>query len=127
MIKILIISALIFLVPVKAASFETLHFEEIKGNMDFMTSLQFKEYCAGIKGRQIDWQGYVDDVKKDYSGNYKVKIDMDAPSWFSIYDVTLPVSKYDALKLKKGSRISFSGTIKSVQNIFGNCLVILGD
>ena len=96
----------------------SISFMKIRRNMENMTDLQFEEYTKSIKGKNIRWRGYVEDVKEKFFGGYEVLIDMDNPNeLISVQDVTFDVSKEQGISLKKNQRIQFEGEISSVLNI----------
>lgn len=101
-------------------------YAEIRNSMKSMTEAQFKAYARGLKGKKIQWSGYVEDVKETSSGDYELLVDMDAPSvLFSLSDVTFKVPNSIALSLQKDQQVEFEGIISSISNVFGVCAVSL--
>ena len=75
--------------------------------MDKMTDEFRKRYI----GKYIKWDGgYISDVKEEY-GNFICKIDMDKGAIFSTADITIPVSKQQAMELKKYKEVLIDGKI----------------
>ena len=101
-------------------------YTEIRNSMKSMTDAQFKAYVRSLEGKRIRWTGYVENVLETSSAQYKLLVDMDAPSvLLSVYDVSFEVPNSVALSLKKDEQVEFEGTISSVSNVFGVCDVSL--
>ena len=119
-----VVACCAFFSPVFAAE----SFQQIRTKMGSMTDLQFKEYGKSLKGEQVQWVGWVEEVKEKFFGGYEVWIDMDSPAeQFSVQDLAIEVPKEIALKLKKDQKVTFTGTISSVMSVLGSCQVSLTD
>jgi hypothetical protein len=107
---------------------QLLAFTVIRGNMNKMTDVQFKQYAASLKGQSVSWVGWVEEVTGKVFGGFECLVDMDPPSAdFSVQDVTFSVSKEIAPQLIKNKSIQFTGTIESVLRVLGSCQVSLKD
>ncbi len=96
--------------------------------METMTDLQFEEYAKTLKGKRIQWGGYVEEVKEKFFGGYEVLVDMDHPNEpLSVQDVSFDVPKEQAMALRKDSPVQFEGTISSALNILTSLQVSLDD
>ncbi|MBM4047085.1 MAG: hypothetical protein FJ279_18440 [Planctomycetes bacterium] len=94
---------------------KAIEFVDIRKAMKEMTSVQWEEYTKNLQGKTITWTGWVEDVKKTFTGKYKCLVDMDPPTdQMSVYDVTFRLSESEAKGLKKDDKIRFKGTIKTV-------------
>ena len=104
-------------------------FETIRANMKNMTTAAWFDYCWSLKGKRVGWTGWVKDVVKDSWGDsYTVLVDMDplTDSLFSQDVYIKEISKKLAIQFKKGQRIRFRGSIRSIQKgIVETCVVIL--
>lgn len=120
---VLLIGILILTAPLSARAVE---FETIRSNMKNMTSLAWDDYSDSLKGQSIDWSGWISDVKKQWSGDYKILIDMDPPGSASVQDVYIKdIDKSFAVRFSKDQKVRFSGRIKSVMSVLGSCAVTL--
>ena len=90
---------------------------------------QFKERRTDFLGKEVIWQGWVEDVKKEWYGSYTVRLEMDGPEvGGNGYDVSLVLSsnqKELALSLEKGAEVKFQGNISDISNSSGRILVIV--
>lgn len=101
-------------------------FETVRLNMKDMTSVAWDDYTKTLKGQQIQWTGWISDVKEQWLGGYKILIDMDPPGSASVQDVYIEdLSKNVASQFHKDQKVRFSGKIKSVINVLGSCAVNL--
>lgn len=101
-------------------------FQEIETTVEGMTEAQWKPYLESLKGqRVVDWTGWVVDVNQKLGGAYEAWIDMDDPGMFTIQDVYVPVDSDTALALGKGEPVTFSGVIKSANELLGNVTIHL--
>lgn len=102
-------------------------FEDIRDNMNRMTTLTWKEYVKALEGQHVSWTGWVVDVKEQWFGGYKILIDMDPPdTLFSVQDVyieDLPLSHVS--QFSKDDKVSFSGKITSVIDVLGVCSITI--
>jgi len=92
-------------------------FEIVKNSRD-MTSLQFEEWVEeNILGKRItSWTGEVEDVQKTFfRSSYYAKIDT-FQSYISIE--LMDLKKDVAMSLKKGTEVTFEGTIEEVTYAF---------
>ncbi len=90
---------------------------------------QFKEWRADFLGKEVLWQGWVEDVKKEWYGSYTVQLEMDGPDvGVNGYDVALVLSsnqKELALSLQKGTEVKFKGDISDISKSSGRIMVIV--
>jgi len=92
-------------------------YETIRDNMKNMTDLQWDQYSESLKGYQIDGDyGLISNVKEK-NGKYRVEIDQYIYLW--------NVPKDKAYSLRKSQEVYYYGTIHSVNNIFGRCVINL--
>ena len=104
-------------------------FKTIRANMKSMTTAAWFHYCGSLKGKRVGWIGWVKDVVKDqWDDSYTVLVDMDrlTDSMFS-QDVYIGgITKKLAIQFKRGQRIRFRGSIRSVKKgVIGTCVVTL--
>lgn len=103
-------------------------FENIRDNMNHMTSIAWDDYTKALKGQTVSWRGWVSDVKEQWFGGYKLLIDMDPPGSASVQDVYIEdLPKNVAAQFRKDQKVRFSGKIKSVLSLLGSCAVTLED
>lgn len=103
-------------------------FETIRAEMDGMTEAQFKQYARSLKGKTVNWSGWVEDVNETVFGTYEVWVDMDAPDeLFSVQDVTFDVPADVALNLRRDQKIRFTGLIDSAHNVLESTQIDLSD
>jgi hypothetical protein len=122
---LLLITMVLMILPWPA---NALDFETIRSNMTSMTSLAWDDYSKSIKGQQIRWTGWISDVKQQWSGKYKVLIDMDPPGSVSVQDVYIEnLDKSVVAQFSKDQKVNFSGKIKSALKVLGSCAVTLED
>lgn len=99
--------------------------EELSQLMD----AQFKEWRTDFLGKEVIWQGWVEDVKKEWYGSYTVRLEMDEPDvGVNEYDVSLVLSsnqKELALSLEKGAEVKFKGNISDISKSLGRIVVIV--
>jgi hypothetical protein len=113
---------------VLASSTWATDFENIRNNMNHMTSIAWSDYTKSLKGQTVNWSGWVKNVKEQGLGGYKLMIDMDPPGSMSVQDVYIEnLPKDVAARLQKDQKVRFSGKIKSVMSVLGSCAVILED
>jgi len=90
---------------------------------------QFKERRTDFLGKEAIWQGWVEDVKKEWYGSYTVRLEMDGPEiGGNGYDVSLVLSsnqKELALRLEKGTEVKFKGNISDISRSTGRVVVIV--
>lgn len=101
---------------------------EIRGKMETMTEMQWKEYLdANVIGKSaVSWTGWIEEVQPGSAGSSDIWVDMDSPSeLFSVQDVSFYLPTDQARTLQKDQKITFSGRITSVQNILQSCQVDL--
>jgi len=109
--------------PEPAPSYAT-----IRAQMEGMTEAQFKQYARSLKGKRVQWTGWVEDVNETLFGNYEVWVDMDAPDeLFSVQDVTFDVPADVALSLRRDQKITFTGIIDSALNVLESTQITLSD
>lgn len=66
-------------------------------------------------GRFVKWTGgYVSDVEEEY-GRFICKIEMDQDAIFSTTDIRFPVSRHQAMNLKKYKEVLIDGKIKTLE------------
>lgn len=95
-------------------------FATIRSKMNTMTDAQFSEYAKTLKGQTVTWVGWVANNGEGFFGGYTCSIDMDDPrTLFSVFDVTFDVHKDVAIRLQRGHRVAFTGTIKYVEHFMG--------
>jgi hypothetical protein len=102
-----------------AGMVQAVDWKTIKANEKAMTEAQFKQFCdQQVKGQSVWWSGWVKDVEPS-NGAYSIKVDMDPPgTLFSVPEIWLEgVSEYNAMRLKKGQKITFSGSISDVSSV----------
>lgn len=103
-------------------------YETIRLEMERMTEAQFKNYARELKGKQVTWTGWVEDVNEKAFGGYELWVDMDPPDKaFSVQDVTFDVPDELALKFQKDQVVSFSGTVTLVMDVIGSTQVSLSN
>lgn len=99
--------------------------EELSQLMD----IQFKEWRTDFLGKEVIWQGWVVDVKKEWYGSYTVLLEMDGPDIAANgYDISLALSsnqKELALSLQKGAEVKFKGNISDIRKSSGRVVVII--
>ncbi len=99
--------------------------EELSELMD----AQFREWRTDFLGKEVIWQGWVEDVKKEWYGSYTVRLEMDGPEVeVNGYDVSLVLSsnqKELALSLEKGAEVKFKGNISDISKSSGRIVVIV--
>jgi hypothetical protein len=99
--------------------------EELSQLMD----IQFKEWRTDFLGKEVIWQGWVVDVKKEWYGGYTVLLEMDGPDIAANgYDISLALSsnqKELALSLQKGAELKFKGNISDIRKSSGRVVVII--
>ncbi len=109
--------------PEPAPSYAT-----IRAQMEGMTEAQFKQYARSLKGKQVHWTGWVEDVNETLFGNYEVWVDMDAPDeLLSVQDVTFDVPADVALSLRLNQKITFTGIIDSALNVLESTQITLSE
>jgi len=107
---------------------EEIDFFKLREKAKASTKVQFEELKKEYIGKQVRWEGWVDEAKEKFFGGYNVKIDMDPPESLSVYDISIDFpseSKDIVLALQKNSKVSFSGKIKSIYFILGSLRVDL--
>lgn len=101
-------------------------YRRIRHNMLNITDLQWKAYKETLICKTLSGQGWVVDVDTQFSGGYKVLLDMDLPGSFSVQDIYIEdVPKNLAFGLRKGQKVYFSGRITSVLNVLGSCAITI--
>jgi len=99
--------------------------EELSELMD----AQFREWRTNFLSKEVIWQGWVEDVKKEWYGSYTVRLEMDGPEvGVNGYDVSLVLSsnqKELALSLEKGAEVKFKGNISDISKSSGRIMVIV--
>ena len=72
-----------------------------------------------------NWQGIIVDVVKKLSGDqYEIRVNLDHPRGSALLpEVTIDVSKDEALQVTAGQNITFSGVIRSITCIAQFCPV----
>ena len=94
-----------------------------------MTDAQVNAYLAGLKGKRVvNWSGNVCDVS-EMLGSYTIQISVDLTNddLFCSSEITWGLTKDDALKYTKGQTVKFSGTIDSINTLFGSFSMSLKD
>ncbi len=105
-----------------------LSYYSMRQKMASMTEAQWKDYARSINGQRVQWTGWVEDVNEKFFGGYELWVDMDSPDeLLSLQDVTFDIPADLALKLRKDTRVTFSGTIGSALDVLGSCSVNLED
>ncbi len=102
---------------------------QIEENMKQMTEAEWNVYVGEIEGmRAGNWVGWIEDVSKNASRGYKVKVDLDSPDIIlSTYNVIFDITDEEKPPIQEDQQIVFSGTIKSVANILGGLQIRLTD
>ena len=99
--------------------------EELSQLMD----AQFKEWQTDFLGKEVIWQGWIENVEKEWYGSYTVRLEMDEPDVeINGYDVSLVLSsnqKELALSLEKGIAVKFKGNISDISKSSGRIVVIV--
>jgi UPF0288 family protein (methanogenesis marker protein 3) len=99
--------------------------EELSQLMD----AQFKEWRTDFLGKEVIWQGWIENVEKEWYGSYTVRLEMDKPEvGVNEYDVSLVLSsnqKELALSLEKGAEVKFKGNISDISRSSGRIVVIV--
>lgn len=94
-----------------------------------LIDIQFKEWRTDFLGKEVIWQGWVVDVKKEWYGSYTVLLEMDGPDIAANgYDISLALSsnqKELALSLQKGAEVKFKGNISDIRKSSGRVVVII--
>jgi hypothetical protein len=87
-----------------------------------MTTAQLEELQKNNIGKRIsNWQGWAYNVSLS-NGNYLVQIAMAAPSNAWARDIEVAgVAKEIAMRLNVRQPVTFSGTIKRIDNYGSNC------
>ncbi len=122
-LSLVIIGSISVVCPISVMAVD---FETIRSNMKTMTTINWKDYCKSLEGTKIRWSGWISDVEKQWSGGYKIMIDMDPPDSLSVQDIYInDVDKRFASQFNKNQKVVFSGIIESVKNILGSCSIHL--
>ena len=122
--KKLILTLTIMFLLVTSSAF-ALDFFTIRDNMNAMTDLQWDDYVNSLEGKTLTGRGTVFGADAKIFGGYELLVDMDDPDTLSVQDIYLNVSRSTAYAYNRGDDISFIGTIKSIHNILGSCVIIL--
>ncbi|MBN1618498.1 ankyrin repeat domain-containing protein [Candidatus Dojkabacteria bacterium] len=102
-----------------------------RDNKKTMTELQFDEWwktyrediLSQYKGKKITTSGYIYEVDEGLLGGLNVKLDIDKDNSFSFSEITLFLDKSqkdEALKLKKGELLTFTGKLKHFDYMLGS-------
>jgi hypothetical protein len=110
----------VFICPITKG--RAITYNEIDAACKSMTDAQFDNYKKTLVGTSVTWTGVITDVTKNWGQDYGVRIDMDNTG---VADVYFDVPEAVALSLRKKGSYTFSGTIKSVQKIFGGSTITL--
>lgn len=104
-------------------------FSTFREQISQLMDAQFKEWRADFLGKKVLWQGWVENVKKEWYGSYTIFVEMDEVSVASAkYDVSIVLSSNQkdlALSLQKGMEIKFKGNISDISKASGKVIVIL--
>jgi len=99
--------------------------EELSHLMD----AQFKEWRTDFLGKEVIWQGWIENVEKEWYGSYTVRLEMDEPDVeVNEYDVSLVFSsnqKELAFSLEKGAEVKFKGNISDISKSSGRIVIIV--
>ncbi len=118
--KVLLTICLVGLLCGFTANAQGVSFQQIRRAAETKTKAQFKVYARSLEGRNVSWEGWVDDVDEKLFGGYKVLIDMDSPEELSVFDVYFDISESRAQSLRKNGKYRFTGRIKSIgYGLFG--------
>jgi len=100
-----------------------------RGELSPLMDAQFKEWRTDLLDKEVIWQGWVENVKKEWYGSYTVYLEMDGPEiGVNGYDVSLVLSsnqKELALSLEKGTEVKFKGDISDISRSTGRVVVIV--
>ncbi len=100
-----------------------------RGELSELTDAQFKKWRTDFLSKEVVWQGWVEDVKKEWYGGYTVHLEMDGPDvGVNGYDVSLVLSsnqKELALSLEKRAEVKFKGSISDISRSTGRVVVIV--
>lgn len=89
---------------------------ELRRQHDKMTDAQWTAYKATVIGLRVRfWTGYVYNVTDDFLGMRLLEIDDDRDG---VTDVQFQVSDADALKYSKGDKITYSGRVSRIDELF---------
>lgn len=88
----------------------SLSYLAIRQNQQRLTGVQWDEYEKSITGQRVQWQGTVNEIKPDITGENYVWIDMDTPT-DKLPDVYFSYPKDQALTYSKGQPVAFQGDI----------------
>lgn len=102
-------------------------FEEMRENYNSMTQVQWEQYSQKLRGRKVEWCGWVEDVERKYLGRCELQVDMDSPKSWGVQEVFFDVSENLAMKLNKDQFICFHGTIESVGKTIFTLYIMLKD
>ena len=102
-------------------------FEEMRENYNSMTQVQWEQYSQKLRGRKVEWCGWVEDVERKYLGRCELQVDMDSPKSWGVQEVFFDVSENLAMKLNKDQFICFHGTIESVGKTLFTLYIMLKD
>jgi hypothetical protein len=101
-------------------------YSEIAAKKASMTDAQWDEYAKTLKGNRIEnWSGTVLDVgPRALSDNYNIQVDLDGKGGsLNVAEALVETTKDEALKVSKGTAITFSGTVDSVSCLLTYCPV----
>ena len=99
---------------------EALTYLEIRDARKAMTDAQWKAYCEPLKGKRVEWSGYVHEAKESGS----LLIDMDSvDDAYSIQDCYISVPKDTVLTYNLEQPVRWQGDIQSVVDILGSVQV----
>jgi hypothetical protein len=99
-------------------------FSDIEKRMDAMTTAQWDQYRAGIKGATVTGSGYVRDVKRTRDG-YRVAIGTLPPVLSVLFSGVFleGVPRSEALRLNVADRVEYACTVKDSSNILERLVV----
>jgi len=104
-------------------------FSTFREQISRLMDAQFKEWRVYLLGKRVLWQGWVENVKKEWYGSYTIFVEMDEISTASAeYDVSIVLSSNQkdlALGLQKGMEIKFKGNIYDISKTSGRLVVII--
>jgi len=102
-----------------------LNFTDVKLSAMDMTELQWQDYRASLKYRQVSWQGVVLNVKEDGTSFSNPYVEVDIIGSSPGLDVYLYVTEDNARRLRIGDHILFEGEVRDLYELFGRWTVLV--
>lgn len=122
--------------PVQRTVSTTPSYSKIASAKKDMTQIRAKKFHASCIGKEVQWRGYVCNVKKKIFGGYALQIEMDDVIELGQlsfgdkddgYDISQDIDEETAQNLQKGDKIIFNGVIGDITSMLGACIVDLYD